>query len=247
MGNNSWFYQNGLIRLSATPWPMPVCGNGVCENEEDDVNCFADCPVGLIGYWKFDEPSGSVAADSSGFGNNGTVYGASFVSGRTNNALSFDGVNDYASIGKFGSFQRGFTIEFWFYVKPSSIVQRPYLSNVFSTCYIDTGYIGNFNMPCYIGDGNGWSGSIWTDGWPFNAWTHFAMTYNTSSGSRSIYRNGVAVGSGTYDRMMIMSSDMTVGTGWGSYFNGTIDEFAIFNRALTPQEVYDHYQNRMVA
>jgi hypothetical protein len=29
---------------------------------------------GLVGWWRFDEGTGSVAGDSSGNGNNGTVY-----------------------------------------------------------------------------------------------------------------------------------------------------------------------------
>jgi hypothetical protein len=29
---------------------------------------------GLVGWWRFDEGSGSVAGDSSGYGNDGTVY-----------------------------------------------------------------------------------------------------------------------------------------------------------------------------
>ena len=36
----------------------------------------ADVPPGPVGWWKFDEASGVVAADSSGSGNNGTAIGA---------------------------------------------------------------------------------------------------------------------------------------------------------------------------
>ena len=36
---------------------------------------------GLAGYWKFDETTGSTAADSSGLGNNGTVFNSSFDGG----------------------------------------------------------------------------------------------------------------------------------------------------------------------
>jgi hypothetical protein len=34
---------------------------------------------GLVGWWRFDEGSGSVAGDGSGNGNNGTVYGVVVV------------------------------------------------------------------------------------------------------------------------------------------------------------------------
>ena len=33
---------------------------------------------GLVGYWKFNEGSGSTAEDSSPNSNNGTIYGATY-------------------------------------------------------------------------------------------------------------------------------------------------------------------------
>ena len=51
---------------------------------------------GLVGYWRFNEGSGATAADSSGHGNNGTIYGAKWVEGKSGKALSFDGKKDNA-------------------------------------------------------------------------------------------------------------------------------------------------------
>ena len=45
----------------------------------------------LVGYWKFDEGTGTFAADSSTSGNNGTVAGrAAWVAGEVGNALAFN-------------------------------------------------------------------------------------------------------------------------------------------------------------
>src|SRR3989344_4445776 len=51
---------------------------------------------GLIGYWNFDEGSGTIAEDSSGNGNTGTlVNGSTWTTGKVGSgAVSFDGVND---------------------------------------------------------------------------------------------------------------------------------------------------------
>ncbi len=55
---------------------------------------------GLQAYWKFDESSGTTAADSSATGLTATLKnGASFVPGKLGNALNLDGVDDYADIG----------------------------------------------------------------------------------------------------------------------------------------------------
>src|SRR4030042_380272 len=54
----------------------------------------------LIGWWKLDEKSGTIAADSSGYGNDGTVLGgAQWVSGYIDGALDLDGRNDYVDCG----------------------------------------------------------------------------------------------------------------------------------------------------
>jgi hypothetical protein len=52
---------------------------------------------GLIGWWKLDEGAGSVAADSSSYGDRGVTVGATWMAGRTPNsfAISLDGVTDH--------------------------------------------------------------------------------------------------------------------------------------------------------
>src|SRR3990170_7060226 len=51
---------------------------------------------GLVGYWAFDEGSGTTAGDSSGNGNNGTLTnGPTWVAGKAGNgAVTLDGVDD---------------------------------------------------------------------------------------------------------------------------------------------------------
>ena len=49
----------------------------------------------LIGYWRLDENSGVNTVDSSGYGNDGIINGATWTSGKSGSALSFDGIDDY--------------------------------------------------------------------------------------------------------------------------------------------------------
>ncbi len=64
--------------------------------------------TGLQGHWKLDEGSGTTASDSSGNGNDGTLTnGPTWVSGRFNNALHFDGVNDYVDVPDSNDFTFG--------------------------------------------------------------------------------------------------------------------------------------------
>ena len=52
----------------------------------------------MVAHWTFDEGSGTIAYDSAGT-NNGAVIGASWTAGWINDALSFDGLNDYVNVG----------------------------------------------------------------------------------------------------------------------------------------------------
>ena len=49
---------------------------------------------GLLAYWKLDEGSGNTAGDSSGHGYDGTVNGATWVTG----GLDFNGVDNYVNL-----------------------------------------------------------------------------------------------------------------------------------------------------
>ena len=48
----------------------------------------------LVGWWRFE----GNANDSSGKGNNGTVYGSSLDTGKFGRCYSFDGVDDYVGL-----------------------------------------------------------------------------------------------------------------------------------------------------
>jgi len=76
----------------------------------------------LVGLWHFDEGTGTTAADSSGNNNNGTlVNGPTWTTGKVGGALSFDGVDDYASLGTSGmpSGSQPFSISVWMKKDPA--------------------------------------------------------------------------------------------------------------------------------
>jgi lysophospholipase L1-like esterase len=60
---------------------------------------------GLEALWNFDEGSGTVLQDSSGWQHAGSVHGPEWTSGTKGMALSFDGVDDYVEVPDSASFQ----------------------------------------------------------------------------------------------------------------------------------------------
>jgi hypothetical protein len=58
---------------------------------------FAMDSIRVVAHWSLDETSGSVAFDSSGWGNHGSAYGTTIIPGVNGNARRFDGAGDYGA------------------------------------------------------------------------------------------------------------------------------------------------------
>jgi hypothetical protein len=59
----------------------------------------------LVAWWKFDDGSGNIAVDSSGFGRGGRLIGdPNWIDGITGGALDFDGDGDCVDVGKDSAF-----------------------------------------------------------------------------------------------------------------------------------------------
>src|SRR6476469_9065127 len=78
--------------------------------------------AGLVAAYSFDAGSGTVAADASGTGNNGSIAGATWsTAGKFGAALSFNGSNAVVNIPDANSLDltTGMTLEAW--VRPTSL------------------------------------------------------------------------------------------------------------------------------
>jgi len=87
-----------FVGASITP---SICGY----DNKLNVQSLCEVPISsplndsLLGYWAFDECSGSTAGDSSGHGYDGTVNGATWTTdGYSGCALVFDGSDDYVNL-----------------------------------------------------------------------------------------------------------------------------------------------------
>ena len=101
-------------------------------------------PAPPVGWWKFDEGSGTIANDSSGQENNGTLLGdPTWVPGVFNDALFFDGLDQSVQVNDSSSLDLatdGVTISAWFQTWVTGAV-APIVSKGFSD---SNGYHGIF-------------------------------------------------------------------------------------------------------
>ncbi len=71
----------------------------------------------LLGHWKLNEGTGTVASDSSGKGNHGTIVGATWTSGVKQGGLSFDGTANRVTIpgSAFSTVDQEVSVAMWIY------------------------------------------------------------------------------------------------------------------------------------
>ena len=213
---------------------------------------------GPVSYWKFDEAGGAIAHDSVGH-NHGFVDGAHWTSGQVGSALDFDGMNDYVNIPYDLRLNInasvGITLSLWINLNsyPDSLNQGPifglYVRSRLGTINylsIMKSIYGNVISWDQFPPEYGWLSSIKPD---LDTWYHVALVEDSSF--RAIYINGsLDVSDNTPELYQGKPPDtIRIGSRADSfiryYFDGTIDEVAIYNRALSADEIQQHYQNAL--
>ena len=205
----------------------------------------ADAQTGLVSHWKFDEGSGTIATDSSGNGNDGAIYQAKWVGGKIGAALEFDGLDDSVSVPSSPSIEpASITIESWVYLYTlkSSTIGHKWFSGEggYSLSVMDDGRI-HFVVG---GAPNTWNPLDSDVTLNPNEWTHVVATFDDSTKQSAVYINNVSK-STTFTGMSIVhaTKGLEIGVQWSNQapLHGIIDEVAIYDRAITPEEVGQHY------
>jgi len=118
---NGTTYYYAVFGRDATDWNDTVSEG---DNADTGTPSAPAAPGEYAAYWRLNEGARSVAGDSSGNGNDGTISGASWVSGSPDEttALSFDGTGDYVEVPDDASLRLdgAFTLEAW--ICPTDVV-----------------------------------------------------------------------------------------------------------------------------
>lgn len=214
-------------------------------------------PETAVGVWLFDEGSGNIARDSSGKGNDGKIEnGPKWVDGKFGKALEFDGKDDYVYVSDPGKssldLTKSLTIAAW--VKPVQHAQGNVIVNKRAnvapcnyTLRLADGTDAEFDFWYNSGSWQGYTtntGGIVKD----KTWYHVASTYASGKGDDvKLYVNGKTVegkwtaGDGK-GKLVANDEDFNIGgrdyqgTRW---FEGLIDEVAIFEVVLTKADIMD--------
>ena len=219
---------------------------------------------GLVGWWKFDEGSGTVAYDSSENGNDGNLTnGPTWATGKIGGALSFDGVDDYVDFGQRNlGINSNLSVSYWFNPNDGNgvIVEQGwnFTGNEFgwvvhlgtnthdkladrSISFGSGDNTGNYNGSAIVQDA--------ADTINLNTWQHVSVIkagtnikiylVGSLSHEGQIKKSAIVYNSGF---SLSIGKELTdTGSHYNSHYQGLIDDMRIYDRALSAEEVQALY------
>ncbi|MCL5098540.1 MAG: immunoglobulin domain-containing protein [Candidatus Omnitrophica bacterium] len=215
-------------------------------------NTQADITSGLIAHWAFDESNGLIAADSSGLGNNATLFSfqtdnSQWVPGVIGGALFFNSDtvlhDDYVMTDNpitFTNQQQQYSFSFW--IKRALPATGTY-PRVISPVE------GSYSWWVLWGNGGGVGMSLNalpSDSDPVvGQWTHYVVVANQDAKTYSVYNNTVPVltdvpdGQGPPGTVQWMIGHTEMPSQHGDFWIGALDDVRIYNRLLDAADVQE--------
>jgi len=212
---------------------------------------------GIVSYWKAEGN-----ADDPISGNNGTFAANTYVTGQVGQAFSFDGANDYVDIPYDLEYSNSKTFVLWVNLgslPPSNKTLTFVRKREGNTSNCGYQVSGSYNASPYdihisYCSAGSWreihsnKTFSWTDEWVFLGYVfdwenkEFTFYIKPETEEFSIIKKPISV--------ILPDDTANVTLGWDSwtnyYMDGKLDEVAVYNRALTADEIKQHYQNGLV-
>jgi hypothetical protein len=238
-------------------------GSVVSKNAAVNLSNFSVTDANVV-YLPFNESSGTTVANSATGGQAGTVNGtASWGAGKIANAFTFDGAT-YVNVPNFTKPARFIGVSLWVNADATSAADVSFVRNAVGDLVVGGATAGLFDFGL-VADAN--DGSLHlqaqlavgpavltvTDPAPFTlgAWHHVA--FSADGAQIHLYKDGVEVAARDYTLDLLNTpvvqfltvgggvtvdpNDGTVALDPENAFFGKVDDLAIWNRSLTPDEV----------
>jgi hypothetical protein len=203
--------------------------------------------TGLVGYWDFNESAGNVAYDKSGKMNTGTWAGTGttyWVDGKIGKAGNFNGSNNYIQTTNDTIITSGaHTLCAW--VKTPAPFLDAYIIGTSYPFWFGVASWGDYGHTKVFISNDDTSTNATSNAFTDNAW-HYVCGIRYSDNTATLYVDGLQSGA-------VKQSAGTVSAGTdnfrigatlapGNFMNGLVDEFRIYNRALSESEIERLYK-----
>ncbi|MCR9143968.1 MAG: DUF2341 domain-containing protein [bacterium] len=220
---------------------------------------------GIAAAYSFDSITKARIFDESGNGNEGLAGGGPiYTAGVFENALEFDGVNDYVDVGNTVStnIRSDITLSCWFRCDApgtgtdsaiNGMLISKHLSNGTRSYSIDVAHTNNRTLNFGIFDtGDVVHGLLSNTSIEYGKWYHVVGTYDRASGNQSIYINGVLDAQQSIGQInlqqtttpLLLGAQSASGGQRRRYLDGALDQPRVYARSLSAEEVRDLFENR---
>jgi len=233
-------------------------------------SAFAVSNNGLVGYWPFDDATGTQAGDSSGNGKHGTLVNmeeSDWVAGKFDRAVSFGGTDEIITLPEVETISDTRTICLWFklpaqfdatsatsyplYVKAESDLNHFNIVLHGQDYDIGGGAANDGKITAKLDDGSGASYLHSTTAtWEADRW--YFITLVMREGRQALYVNAGSEaatahnrGISAYDAIETIGGgdvELTANVMTTNYSVATIDEVRVYTRELTDPEIQKLYE-----
>ncbi|TAH33931.1 LamG domain-containing protein [Candidatus Saccharibacteria bacterium] len=204
----------------------------------------------LVGYWNFDEATGTNAADASGNANHGTFVGSGATHSTVlpptscfinTHSVQFDGSGDHVEIADNATMDPTNAISISFWMNPDS-VNNGYQHVLFKQGPVVTSYgVWLANDHVYMESNDNSIRSLTSNATvTAGDWHYITVTYDGTE--QKLYIDGTLDNSQSLSGITLTYTNSPVKIGTGDYnnpFAGYVDDLRIYNRALTAGEIAD--------
>jgi hypothetical protein len=207
-------------------------------------------PRGLVAHWAFDDQSGTTVADGSGNGNHGQLTGGTWVAGRFGGGLRLQ-PGDSVTIPGFPQATPDWTVSVWIYLSPADKAAFTAERAVLLTA--EKASMGGWEIEFDPRPGFEWLEASYYEAPPTNdyvvldckcietdRWLHFTAVFDSTNRRFSLYQGTLLADSSTLPAPILPGEpDLYIGRWYeaGRSLSGVIDDYAIWSRALTADEV----------
>jgi hypothetical protein len=259
-GTDSSYTHSSLSNGTTYYYWIQATGAGYLDSDYETISGTPAAPstTNLIAFYKLNEASGTTVTDAHTSGNDATSANCTLgATGLIDDAYTFNGTTSVITASALNSSFNAtdFTVMMWIKTTQSTtarLFQNRDLGALGSTKGFSIGFNGVTWGATYVDDGAGNYIQFATapdDNYneDDDAWHHVAFTWDTSTGTATLYIDGSELNSYTDSNLISLNlntaNNVTLGMSNSStnIYDGDIDQVVVYQRLLDASEVATHY------
>jgi hypothetical protein len=237
-----------LALLTPALLALALLGCGSSTSPDETALPYPDV-TGLVAFYQFNGDLTDAGPDSLTAASARDPIYIGDHDGAAESAVYVDGTADTIWVPTRGAFDLvgEFTLAAWIRadIPPyayASIIDKGYFEGAYSLGVPGRVEPGTTPLTLYVADEQAYV----SDAVPMGTgeWVHVACTFSDSTDTAEFFVNGASLGSsGQEGELGVTGYDLRIGTSqWRDAFRGGLDQVAIFDRVLTPDEIVELYE-----